>query len=209
MKKLMVLCIVISTMLHSMCFAQSTSDVKSVTAVQGENKTQKFYAQTENGNVEISPLIYKIVEAYPQDFIVVEAGGVKTLFARVDFVTPSQYVFEVDNVTLENDKPTVTMTNGFKFSDEDISWLAVLPGQHVQVSRYIGLTREITVFETVSRDTPLTGDVTSANAPAKSKLPKLIEETKSRVKAALAMNSAPAEVASTPSGKGEIKFARR
>ena len=208
MKKLMA-CIVFSTMLSTMGFAQSSSDIKSVTAVQGENKTQKFYAQTENDKVEISPLIYKIVEAYPQDFIVVEAGGIKTLFARVDFVTPSQYVFEVENVTLENDKPTVTMTNGFKFSDEDIAWLAVLPGQHVQVSRYIGLTREITVFETVSRDTPLSGDLSSASAPAKSRLPKLIEKTKARVKAAMAMNSAPAEVASTPSGKGEIKFARR
>lgn len=208
MKKLMA-CIVFATMLSTMGFAQSSSDIKSVTAVQGENKTQKFYAQTENDKVEISPLIYKIVEAYPQDFIVVEAGGIKTLFARVDFVTPSQYVFEVENVTLENDKPTVTMTNGFKFSDEDIAWLAVLPGQHVQVSRYIGLTREITVFETVSRDTPLSGDLSSASAPAKSRLPKLIEKTKARVKAAMAMNSAPAEVASTPSGKGEIKFARR
>ena len=207
MKKFMV-CVVFATMLCSMCFAQSTADVKSVTAVQGENKTQKFYAQTENDKIEISPLVYKIVEAYPQDFIVVEAGGVKTLFARVDFVTPSQYVFEVKDVTLENDKPTVTMTNGFKFSDEDIAWLAVQPGQHVQVSRYIGLTREITVFETVPRDTPLTGDVSSANAPAKSKLPKLIEATKARKKAALAVTTAPAE-ASISAGSGEIRFARR
>ena len=96
-----------------------------------------------------------------------------------------RYVFQVAKVDLVNDMPTVYMTNGYQFSDPDLAWLEVLEGQHVQISRYIGLTRELIIFETVSRDTPLTNDITAeqASAPAKSRLHQMVKEIQEKAKA--------------------------
>ena len=199
----------------SMCAsAQVINEIKSVRVAPQENKTQLYFIQTDSAELQVSPLVYKIVESAVEDFCVVEVGEVKTVFAKADFATPTQYVFEVaKEPELVNDMPLVTMTNGYEFSDPDLAWLAVLPGQHIQVSRYIGLTREITVFETVSRSTPLKGEAAEASAPAKSKLPQMIEAVKAKAKAvtnALAMNSVnDAESASTPTGQRVITFGRK
>ena len=199
---------------YSMCAnAQVINEIKSVRVAPQENQTQKFFVQTDSFDVEVSPLVYKIVESEPTAYEVVSVADVRTVFAKVDFANPAQYVFEVAaEPELQNDMPVVTMTNGYKFSDPDLAWLAVLKGQHVRISRYIGLTREITVFETVSRDTPLKGDAATASAPAKSKLPQMIEAVKAKAKAVvqtLAMNSvSDAEVASNPIGQ-VITFGRK
>ena len=215
MKKIMGF-VVFATMMCSMCVAQTVTNIKSVKTVPMANQTQTFYVLTDSAELQVSPLVYKIVESEPADFCVVEVGDVKTVFAKADFANPTQYVFEVaKEPELVNDMSMVTMTNGYTFADHDIAWLAVLKGQHVQVSRYVGLTREITVFETVSRATPLTDiDAAVASAPAKSKIPQLIEGIKAKAKAkkaeVLAMNSVnDAESASTPTGQRVITFGRK
>lgn len=189
---------IVATMMYSMCaMAQVVNNIKSVETIPLENKTQQFFVLTDSDRVQVSPLIYKIVEAAPEEFCLVEVGDVKTVFAKADFANPTQYVFEVAKTDLVDDVPTVYMTNGYRFADPDLAWLSVLEGQKVQISRHIGLTREITVFQTVPRSTPVTDiDVNTASAPAKSPLPRMIEATKAKkakkVSAepqALAMNS--------------------
>ena len=212
MKKLMVA--VFATVFSMCASAQVINEIKSVRVAPQENETQLYFIQTDSFEVQVSPLIYKIVESNPAAYEVVSVGDVQTIFAKADFATPTQYVFEVANEPeLVNDMPLVTMTNGYKFADPDLAWLAVLPGQHIQVSRYIGLTREITVFETVSRSTPLKGEAAEASAPAKSKLPQMIEAVKAKAKAvtnALAMNSVnDAESTSTTTGQRVITFGRK
>ena len=212
MKKLMVA--VFATVFSMCASAQVINEIKGVRVAPQENKTQLYFIQTDSAELQVSPLVYKIVESAVEDFCVVEVGDVKTVFAKADFANPTQYVFEVaKEPELVNDMPLVTMTNGYEFSDPDLAWLAVLPGQHIQVSRYIGLTREITVFETVSRSTPLKGEAAEASAPAKSKLPQMIEAVKAKAKAvtnALAMNSVnDAESASNPTGQRVITFGRK
>ena len=197
---------------YSMCTAQVVNAVKSVRTVPLANKTQKFFVQTDSFEVEVSPLIFKIVESEPEAYQVVSVGDIKTIFAKADFASPKTYVFEVAKAPeLVNDVPLVTMTNGYQFADPDLAWLAVLQGQHVQISRYIGLTREITVFETVPRNTPLKGDVADAAAPAKSRLPQMIEAVKAKANATktLAMASVYSEEASYPTGSQVITFGRR
>ena len=201
---------------YSMCVAQVVNEIKSVRTVPQANQTQLFYVQTDSFEVQVSPLVYKIVESDPAAYEVVSVGDIRTVFAKADFNTPAQYVFEVyGEPELVNDMPLVTMTNGYRFSDPDLAWLTVLPGQHVQISRFAGLTREITVFETVSRDTPLKGEVAEASAPLKSKLSQMIEAVQAKAKAnanALAMNSASesdAEKTSTPTGQEVITFGRK
>lgn len=216
MKKIMGF-VVFATMMFSMCVnAQTVTNIKSVKTVPMANQTQTFYVLTDSAELQVSPLVYKIVESAVEDFCVVEVGDVKTVFAKADFANPTQYVFEVaKEPELVNDMSMVTMTNGYTFADPDIAWLAVLKGQHVQVSRYVGLTREITVFETVSRSTALTDiDAAVASAPAKSKIPQLIEGIKAKAKAkkaeVLAMNSVnDAESASNPTGQMVITFGRK
>jgi hypothetical protein len=220
MKK-MVVFIVFATMMYSMCaMAQNVSNIKSVTAVPLENKTQQFFVLTEvNEKIQVSPLVYKLVEAFPEDYCVISVGNVKTVFNKADFANPTQYVFEVAKTDLVDDVPTVYMTNGYRFADPDLAWLSVLEGQKVQISRHIGLTREITVFQTVPRSTPVTNvDAAIASAPAKSPLPRMIEATKAKkakkVSAepqALAMSSdAPAtDEGETSPGMKTITFSRR
>ncbi len=200
----------------SMCAsAQVINEIKSVRVAPQENETQLYFIQTDSFEVQVSPLIYKIVESNPAAYEVVSVGDVQTIFAKADFATPTQYVFEVaKEPELVNDMPLVTMTNGYKFADPDLAWLAVLPGQHIQVSRYIGLTREITVFETVSRSTPLKGEAAEASAPAKSRLPQMIEAVKAKANAnatkTLAMVSTDnVESASNPTGQRVITFGRK
>lgn len=213
MRKLMALVVFVT--MYSMCAAQVVTNVKSVKTVSLENKAQQFFVVVDSSEVQVSPLVYKIVEADPQNFCVVEVGDVKTVFLKSDLNNPTQYVFEVAKTDLVDNVPTVTMTNDYRFSDSDLTWLAVLDGQHVQISRYIGLTREIVVYETVSRSTALTTnvDVTEASAPAKSKLPMLIESVKAKAKAqaqALAMNSVTkAENTSDAGNSKEITFGCR
>lgn len=211
MKKFLMVAVLATV--YSMCVAQVVNEIKSVRTVPQSNQTQLFYVMTDEFEVQVSPLIYKIVESEPTAYQVVSVGDIKTVFAKADFANPAQYVFEVSKEPeLMNDVPMVTMTNGYKFSDPDLAWLAVLPGQHVQISRYIGLTREITVFETVSRSTPLKGDAEQASAPAKSRLPQMIEAVKAKAKAVapktLAMVS-PMENASNPTGSQVITFGRK
>ena len=201
---------------YSMCAnAQVVNEIKSVRVAPQENKTQKFYVEADDFEVEVSPLVYKIVESEPSAYQVVSVGDIKTIFSKTGFASPTQYVFEVaKEPELVNDMPLVTMTNGYKFADPDLAWLAVLPGQHIQVSRYIGLTREITVFETVSRSTPLKGEAAEASAPAKSRLPKMIEAVKAKANAnatkTLAMVSTDnVESASNPTGQRVITFGRK
>ena len=175
------MCIVFATMFTMCAMAQEVTNIKSVTTVQLENKTQKFFVLTDSDRVQVSPLIYKIVEAAPDDYCVVSVGNIETVFAKADFDNPTQYVFEVERTDLVNDMPVVYMTNGYHFTDPDIAWLSVLQGQKVQVSRHIGLTREVTVFQTVPRSTQVTNiDAAIASAPAKSRLPQMIEATKAR-----------------------------
>lgn len=213
MKKLFM--VAVFATVFSMCAsAQVINEIKNVRVAPQENKTQLYFIQTDSFEVQVSPLVYKIVESDPAAYEVVSVGDVRTIFAKADFANPRTYVFEVaKEPELLNDTPVVTMTNGFSFADPDLAWLAVLKGQKVQISRYIGLTREITVFETVSRSTPLKGEAAEASAPAKSKLPQLIEGIKAKAKAAanaLAMNSAnDVEKASTPTGQRVITFGRK
>lgn len=213
MKKLFM--VAVFATVYSMCVnAQVINEIKSVRVAPQENRTQKFYVETDAFEVEVSPLIYKIVESEPAAYEVVSVGDVRTIFAKADFANPRTYVFEVaKEPELLNDTPVVTMTNGFSFSDPDLAWLAVLKGQHVQISRFIGLTREITVFETVSRDTPLKGDAAEASAPAKSRLPQMIEAVKAKANAnatkTLAMVSTNVENASVPTGQRVITFGRK
>ena len=137
----------------------------------------KFMIMLDTVRVETSPLVYKLIESNPTAYCVVENGSDKMFFLRSALESPAEsYVFEVASATLENDLPTVTMTSGYKFADPDLRWLAVQPGQHVKVSRYAGLTHEMALFETVSRDTPLSegADVDKAMAPMKSQLPQMI-----------------------------------
>lgn len=213
MKKLMVF-IVFATMLNSMCaMAQEVTNIKSVTTVPLEDKTQQFFVITEvNEKIQVSPLVYKLVEAFPEDYCVVSVGNIKTVFAKADFGNPTQYVFEVAKTDLVNDMPTVYMTNGYVFSDPDIAWLSVLEGQKVQVSRHIGLTREITVFQTVPRSTQVTNiDAATACAPAKSRLPQMIEATKARQLAnqTLAMSLVSKGDETSAGTDKTIKFGRR
>lgn len=213
MKKLMVA--VFATVFSMCASAQVINEIKSVRVAPQENETQLYFIQTDSFEVQVSPLIYKIVESNPAAYEVVSVGDVQTIFAKADFATPTQYVFEVaKEPELVNDMPLVTMTNGYKFADPDLAWLAVLPGQHIQVSRYIGLTREITVFETVSRSTPLKGEAAEASAPAKSRLPQMIEAVKAKANAnatkTLAMVSTDnVESASNPTGQRVITFGRK
>lgn len=213
MKKLMVF-IVFATMLNSMCaMAQEVTNIKSVTTVQSENETQKFFVLTEvNEKIQVSPLVYKIVEAAQDEFCVVSVGDVKTVFAKADFDNPTQYVFEVERTDLVNDMPVVYMTNGYHFTDPDIAWLSVLEGQKVQISRHIGLTREVTVFQTVPRSTQVTNiDAATACAPAKSRLPQMIEATKARQLAnqTLAMSLVSKGEETSAGTDKTIKFGRR
>lgn len=213
MKK-MAMCIVFATMFSTMCaMAQVVSDIRSVTTVPLEDKTQQFFVITEvNEKIQVSPLVYKLVEAFPEDYCVVSVGNIETVFAKADFSNPTQYVFEVERTDLVNDMPVVYMTNGYHFTDPDIAWLSVLQGQKVQVSRHIGLTREITVFQTVPRSTPITNvDVNTASAPAKSRLPQMIEATKARQLANknLAMSLVSKGEETSAGTDKTIKFGRR
>lgn len=180
MKK-MVLCIIALVLCAMSVNAQRVVDARRV-----ENLNGKFYVMLDTFRVEVAPLIYKIIEAEPTKYCLLEAGDTKSFFKRSALEEPSmRYVFEVKEATLENDVPVVHMTNGYKFADTDLAWLAVLPGQHVQISRYLGLTRELIIFETVSRDTPLTNDITAeqASAPAKSRLQQMVKEVQEKAKA--------------------------
>lgn len=180
MKK-MVLAIIAMMMCVCEMNAQYVVDARRV-----ENMNGKFYVMLDTFRVEVAPLIYKIIEAEPQEYCLLKAGDTQSFFKRSALEEPSmRYVFEVKEATLENDVPVVHMTNGYKFADTDLAWLAVLPGQHVQISRYLGLTRELIIFETVSRDTPLTNDITAeqASAPAKSRLQQMVKEVQEKAKA--------------------------
>lgn len=180
MKKVMVG--IIALMLGSMCMAQ---EVVNINAVEKNNDGKYFIVLEDAQRREVSPLIYKIIEESPTSYCQVGIGDVQGFFNKKDLGTPNmRYVFEVKEVVLdENDVPKVIMTNGYAFSDPDLAWLTVLEGQHVQISRFVGLTRELTIFETVSRETPLTDvDAKSAAAPAKSQLAQMIEKVKAKAK---------------------------
>lgn len=154
--------------------AQVTHDVRKVEAVNNE-----YFVVVDDERIEVAPLFYKIIEQNPSAYCLVEVCGTKSFFKKTAVETPEyKYVFEVAKVGMEANTPTVYMTNGYKFSDPDLNWLAVLRGQHVQISRYVGLTREFIVFETVSRTIALTENVTAAEAaaPIKSRLQKMINE---------------------------------
>lgn len=164
-----------------------TFDVTNVESKMVEDENFKFFVLADSTmKVEVSPLVYKIVEDEPTSFEVVMVGdNIKTIFTKEALARPQEFIFEVDSVSLVNDLPTVVMTNGYRFSDPDLAWLAVRSGQHVQILRYFGLTREITVFSTVSRETPLTEvSAEDAMAQAESKLPQMIEAVKDKAKAA-------------------------
>ena len=171
MKK-MVICI-IALMLCSICAsAQHVVDVRRVETKANADGTQKFFLMLDTVRLEVSPAVHKIVEANPTAYCVVEHNGEKSVFLRSALEAPEEsYVFEVEEVGLENDLPKVTFTNGGSFSDTNLKWLAVLKGQHVQISKFRGITHEIAVFETVPRSTPLSegvsGDVVK---PMKSRL---------------------------------------
>lgn len=180
MNKKMV-CIVVS-MLFSICagnvFAQRVVDVRRVETAPAGNGMQKFYLMLDTVRLEVSPAVHKIVEANPTAYCVVEHGGEKSVFLRSALEAPEEkFVFEVKEVGMENDLPKVTFTDGGAFSDPDLRWLAVLPGQHVQISKYRGITHELAVFETVSRNTPLSeGTSGDAVKPMKSRLPQQLDE---------------------------------
>jgi hypothetical protein len=179
MKKV-VICIVM------MLCAMSSVAQRVVDARRVENANGKYFVMLDTFRVEVSPLIYKIVEADPTQYCLLEAGDTKSFFLRSSLEEPAmKYVFEVAKVELENDLPKVVMTNGYSFTDKDLAWLAVLQGQKVQISRYIGLTRELIIFETVARSTPVTEGVTAeqASAPAKSRLQEMIKEVQAKAKA--------------------------
>ena len=84
MKKLMGF-VVFATMMCSMCVAQTVTNIKSVKTVPMANQTQTFYVLTDSAELQVSPLVYKIVESAVEDFCVVEVGDVKTVFAKADF----------------------------------------------------------------------------------------------------------------------------
>lgn len=180
MRKKMV-CIVVS-MLFSICagnvFAQRVVDVRRVETSPAGNGMQKFYLMLDTVRMEVSPAVYKIVEKNPTSFCVVEHNGDKSVFLRSALNAPEEsYVFEVKEAGLENDLPKVTFTDGGSFSDPDLRWLAVLPGQHVQISKYRGITHELAIFETVSRSTPLSSGASGdAVKPMKSRLPQQLDE---------------------------------
>ena len=177
--------VVLAIIAMMMCVCEMNAQYV-VDARRVENMNGKFYVMLDTFRVEVAPLIYKIIEAGPQEYCLLKAGDTQSFFKRSALEEPSmRYVFEVAEVDLVNDMPTVYMTNGYQFSDPDLAWLAVLEGQHVQISRYIGLTRELIIFETVSRSTPLTEGVTAAeaSAPAKSRLQQLVKEAQEKAKA--------------------------
>ena len=169
-----------------MLCAMSINAQRVVDARRVENMNGKYFVMLDTFRVEVAPLIYKIIEDNPQAYCLLEAGDTKSFYLRSSLEEPAmRYVFQVAKVDLVNAMPTVYMTNGYQFSDPDLAWLEVLEGQHVQISRYIGLTRELIIFETVSRDTPLTNDITAeqASAPAKSRLHQMVKEIQEKAKA--------------------------
>lgn len=178
--------IVFATMFSMCAVAQRVVDVRRV-----ENPGNgHFYVMTDTVRTEVSPLVFKVIEAAPTEYCSVEIGDTKSFFRRASLNEPEiRYIFEVAKepslIKRDGKEYTeITMTNGYVFSDPDIAWLAVRPGQHVSISRYIGLTRELIIYETVSRDTQLTDiDGATAGAPAKSRLPQMIEEVKAKAKA--------------------------
>ena len=216
MRKKMVLSIVVS-MLFSICAvnAQRVVDVRRVEVQPAGNGMQKYYLMLDTVRLEVSPAVYKIVEASPTNYCVVEHNGDKSVFLRSALNAPEEsYVFEVEQVGMENDLPKVTFTNGGSFSDTNLKWLAVLKGQHVQISKFRGITHEIAVFETVPRSTPLSEGVSGdAVKPMKSRLAEELDAvqkaqaTKEQAKAqelAQANSSASAE-----KGPMTITFGRR
>lgn len=196
MKK-MVLCIVM--MLCSICagnvFAQRVVDVRRTETAPAGNGKQKYFLMLDTVRLEVSPAVHKIVEANPTAYCVVEHNGEKSVFLRSALEAPEEkFVFEVEQVGLENDLPKVTFTDGGSFSDSDLRWLAVLPGQHVQISKYRGITHELAIFETVSRSTPLSeGTSGDAVKPMKSRLAEQLDEVQ-KARAAQTQAQAPAKV---------------
>lgn len=200
MKK-MVFCIVL------MLCAMSSVAQRVVDARRVENANGKYFVMLDTFRVEVSPLIYKIVEADPTQYCLLEAGDTKSFFLRSSLEEPAmKYVFEVAKVELENDLPKVVMTNGYSFTDKDLAWLAVLQGQKVQISRYIGLTRELIIFETVARSTPVTEGVTAeqASAPAKSRLQQMVKEVQEKAKAKAKASEDVAQVQAAPAAKEHL-----
>ena len=212
----MVICI-IAMMLCSICAiqAQRVTDVRRVETAPAGNGMQKFFLMLDTVRMEVSPAIHKIVEANPTAYCVVEHGGEKSVFLRSALNAPEEkFVFEVKQAGMENDLPTVTFTDGGKFSDPDLRWLAVLPGQHVQISKYRGITHEIAVFETVSRNTPLSeGASGNAVKPMKSRLAEQLDEVQKaraeQAKAEQAKAQELAQSASAENGPMTITFGRR
>lgn len=181
--------------------AQTMTDIRRVST-----SNERYYVVTDSGNVQVSPLVYKIVEAQPEAYQVVTVGDIQTVFEKIALVSPSTFVFEVETTSLVNDTPTVHMTNGFAFSDPDLLWLAVQPGQKVRIQRYIGLTREFTVYETVPRSTPVSGDVEQAAAPAKSKVQELLSKIKEKAQASRAEAKTPSQEATSSNQKLKLTF---
>ena len=209
MRKKMVISIFV--MLFAVCevYAQRVVDVRRVEPVVNN----KYAVMLDTVRVEVAPLVYKIIEANPTAYCAIELDGEKSFFRRAALDAPEvKYIFEVAGVGMENDMPTVSMTNGYRFSDPDLRWLAVLQGQHVQISRYVGLTHELMIFETVSRSTPLTEGVSGSDAmaPMKSRLPQMIGEVQdAAAKAKLTAQATPVATASAVTGASTITFGRK
>lgn len=176
------------------------------------NQNGKFFVEADSATIEVSPLIYKIVEDAPQNFQIVQYGDVRTIFESSALTSPTTAVFEVMQVTLQGDKVVVAMTNGYEFSDPNLNWLAVQKGQKVQIDRYFGLTKEITLFNTVPRETEVSGDLAAMQAQAESHLDEQIRliEAK-RVEAAKLMANENAKKKDVPVNTGTVKlsFSRR
>ena len=200
MNKKVFMVIVLATM-FSMCVsdavAQRVVDARRLEVVNNQNGSRSFWLMLDTVRIQVSDVVAKIVEPEPTAFCVVETGGEKFLFKRAALEAPrEQYVFEVAHAPqMQGEGVLVTMTNGYSFTDPDIAWLAVQPGQHVQVSRYIGVEFELMVFKTVSRETQLSEgvDVAALSAPAKSEIPQLLEESKAKKAKLMATTAAPAE----------------
>lgn len=151
----------------------STWKIEQVKKLGVSKDGQHFYVLSDSSKLEISDIHWRLVRENKSAYSIVDVGGLKTLFANENLATPSEtYVFEAQKASLdaEKDQAIVTMTNGYYFSDNDVRWLGIQPGQHVQILRWLGMQQEVTVFSTVPRDKELKGTAEAASKQLNSDL---------------------------------------
>ena len=153
-----------------MACAFSSVSAQEFYAVENVQQTGKsfFVLAGSDKAVQVSPVVYKLVQRKPSDFVVAycecEEENFLTVARKADI---KRMVSEVDSVGFGATEETYKLffTDGTSYESSDENLLSVQPGQKVEFTSILGLTQNFWRHRTVARDTPVSKEVDVFKTP--------------------------------------------